>query len=183
MSASHPFAHIAPGPYRYLGAESTADREALAAASRSNGETYTTNMCGGSCDHCGTAISDVHRFRGSDSKVFKVGSSCVFKALGVNGEHDPNQPAGRALVAKVRSAKRSSDRRKRHAREATKIAALETALGNAETAAKLAAMPHPVAWRNDKGETLLDSLRWTMDNAGNAGKVKAAKTVAAALAA
>jgi len=107
MATTHPFDHLAPGPYRFIGAESTGDRVRRNASREARGDAYTTNMCGGSCDHCGTAIWDVYRFEGADGARFKVGSSCARKAFA--GEQSK-------AAADFDKARRREERAKRAAR-------------------------------------------------------------------
>lgn len=78
--STHPFAVFGPGPYTFVSMETTDDRQAANAAAASAGLPFTTNMCGGSCDLCGTAIWTVCRFKTADGRVFKVGSECATKA-------------------------------------------------------------------------------------------------------
>ncbi len=75
-------AALAAAPYILIKIETREDREELNEAAARAGLPYTTNMCGGACDLCGTAIWTVYRFRGSDGREFKVGCDCAEKAFG-----------------------------------------------------------------------------------------------------
>lgn len=78
--ASHPFSVFGPGPYTFVGLETTDDRQAANAAAMNSGLTYTTNMCGGSCDLCGHEIWNVFTFKTATGRKFKVGCDCAEKA-------------------------------------------------------------------------------------------------------
>jgi hypothetical protein len=121
---------------------------------------------GGSCDYCGTGIAFEHHIKSADGKRFKVGSECVLKT----GD------AGLKRVVNRAKAKHATELR--HLREARKIEEALEALPLVE--AKLAAEPHPLKWRAEKGETLLDSVVWFLEHAGNAGKLKVARIIMAA---
>lgn len=80
MTATHPFSKFGPGPYSFVSLETTEDREALNCHRQAMGLTYTTNLCGGTCDLCGTAIWNVFTFETSDGRRFRVGCDCAEKA-------------------------------------------------------------------------------------------------------
>ncbi len=169
-NATHPFSHLGPAPYRFLGFEDTSDRKALNSHLRAEGQTYTTNMCGGSCDHCGTAIWNVFRFRAADGVEFKVGSTCQEKARKEVGVYRD------AALERASDAKRKAAKIKRHAREAAKLTEADAWIR--EHADQLEAMPHPRGW---DGQSFLDQLRWTWENAGTAGKLRAYREALAAV--
>ena len=180
----HPFAHLGPGPYRLIGVQTTEDREEHNARLQAEGKPYTTNMCGGTCDHCGMAIWDVYIFRAANGATFKVGCDCEEKAEHTTAElaraaHEAGNYRAHAALTKWaevgRKARLEVARKKRHAREQRK--ADEARAWIAANEAALAARPHPKKWAADKGETLLDSLRWYEAKAGQA---KFAQVVAAA---
>lgn len=166
---AHPFSHLGPAPYRFLGFEDTDTRKALNSHLRAEGQVYTTNMCGGSCDHCGTAIWNVFRFRAANGVEFKVGSTCQEKARDEVGRyHD-------SALERASDAKRKAAKVKRHARETSKLAEADAWIR--EHVAQLADMAHPRGWDN---QSMLDQPRWTWDNAGTAGKLKAYREALAA---
>lgn len=167
-STTHPFSHIAPGPYRFCGNQSTEDRVALNSRLRSEGEPYTTNMCGGTCRHCGTEIWDVYYFKAADGTKFKVGCECAKLAA---------EDLDYREAAKFDAARRKVARVKRHRRELARIEKGRELM--ASRSADLAAHPHP---RGRKGETLLDWAEWMFENAGNAGKIKVCRAIEKALA-
>jgi hypothetical protein len=76
----HPFARFGAGPYTFVSLETTEDREEKNAAAERSGLPFTTNMCGGSCDLCGTAIWNVYTFATAEGRKFKVGCDCAEKA-------------------------------------------------------------------------------------------------------
>ena len=174
----HPFAHLAPGPYRFLGLETLEAREEMNRDRERDGLVYTTNLCGGACDHCGTSIWDVYRFQGSDGTRFKLGSSCVLRMLepGSPAAHDP-------AIAKAKAAIRKANAAKRHARDAAKIQALMATMADPAQVARLAAQPSPKPHRAAKGETLADHVAWVLASplAGVKARLTAAKLVSAAL--
>jgi len=135
---------------------------------------FTTNLCGGTCDHCGTAISNVFRFEGSDGTRFKVGSVCVDKAAKVLGS------AARAdrAIEKAKSEARNAAKAGRHAREAAKIEEAEAWITDHRD--ELASCPHP---RGFEGQSLIDSINWMWGNAGVSGKLRTYKAARIALAA
>lgn len=90
-ATTHPFSRFGQGPYTFARMETKEDREALNAAAASAGLPYTTNMCGGACDLCGTPIWNVFWFRTADGTEFKVGCDCADKA----GEGDQVRKARR----------------------------------------------------------------------------------------
>ena len=146
-------------PFRFVGLENNNDRAAINSERRANGQIYTTNYCT-SCDYCSTAICDAYYLESADGKQFKVGCDCVLKT----GD------AGLINIVKKLSAKAATD--KRHAREAVKFAEGAALFARPEVQAMLSAMPHPRKWPANKGETMLDSVKWMLLNAGTAGKLK-----------
>jgi len=117
---------------------------------------------GGSCDYCGTGISDFYWIQDADGKRFKVGCECV-KKLGDKG-----------LVKQVAEAKRKVDREKRHARERVRLDELDALLDEGGIEAELLEHPHPMA---DSGAffaslTLLDWVGYMMQNAGTSGRLR-----------
>lgn len=168
----HPFSHIGPAPYRFLGIESTEDRVGLNAQRAAHGETFTTNMCGGSCDHCGTAIWTVFRFQAADGKRFKVGSTCVAKASKqIAYDYDPT------LIKAVKAARKLATTA-RHTREAAKVAQVRAWLD--ANRAQLVALPHPQAqWHPE--ETAADWAEWLWERSGISGRLRLQKKVQALL--
>ena len=147
----HPFSHIMNGPYKLVGFSTPEDRESMNAHRKSEGLTYTDNLCGGTCEHCGTAISIVCTIEGAEGR-FKVGSTCVEK---VTASPEITTKV-KQLVAK-RTAKLNKERTARQYKEAC-----EWLTANKST---LALQPHPKQWQ---GQTLADHLEWYRSNAGAA---------------
>jgi hypothetical protein len=114
----------------------------------------------GSCAHCGTAIANVFVIECGNSERFGVGCDCILKL-----DRSPK------LVDDVRKAKRRADKESRYRREAAKLS--EAAQWIEKHREDLAQVPHPQAWRADKGETLADSISWMWSNAGTSGKLRA----------
>jgi hypothetical protein len=76
----HPFDHIGPGPYTYVGMR---DHDAVNEVLIRQGldGNIQEGGCIGCCDHCGTAITIGILFKTSDGKLFKTGETCAKKAL------------------------------------------------------------------------------------------------------
>lgn len=173
-NAVHPFASFGPGPYRLLGVQDTEARAAAQAEREANGLSFTTNLCGGSCDHCGTSIWVVYRFRAANGVEFKVGEDCAEKAYAPQLSSDDY--AARAAAAKMKAAINKAKRERKAAKDAAKIEVADAWIG--EHREQLDALPHP---RGFEGLTFLDYLRWTFENAGVSGTLKACKAAYAAL--
>jgi hypothetical protein len=168
-NAVHPFSHLGQAPYRFLGLETLEDREAKNQDKCNAGEIYTTNMSGGSCDHCGTEISNVCRFVSADGKRFKVGCDCAEKAL----DNESDAVAKRAVDYAHR----------KHQGKIRKVRALRNYL--ADKAAVEAMLPAlaAVASPNRPAETAADWAQWMLANAGKAGVSKCRKMAQKILAA
>jgi hypothetical protein len=76
----HPFSVFGPGPYRLVGYETEDDRALIQKYRENAGLTFTTNLCGGSCELCGTAIWNVYIFEAANGRRFRVGCDCAEKA-------------------------------------------------------------------------------------------------------
>ena len=174
-ATSHPFAHLGPAPYRVIGVQTTQDREAAASHARGQGLTYTTNMCGGSCDHCGTAIWDVYTIEAANGCRFKVGSTCVEKAA--------REAADKTLLTDHAKAARKAARGKRAAKADKVQAELTALLADESVRSVLAAIPSAEEWRAARGETLLTRCDWMAANAGATGRAATVKAIKAVLAA
>lgn len=155
LETVHPFSHIAQPPYRFIGFSTPEGREAQQESLKAEGKLYTTNLCGGTCDHCGSSIELVCTLEGmlnGSPFRFKVGSTCVEKAA--------NSPK---IVDKVK--KLVSDRRtklKNEKIDAVYTKAIETMNDRKEY---FQLQPHPKGF---EGQTLYDYLYWFSCNAGKA---------------
>lgn len=143
-------AGLGKAPFRLVGVETSADRAALNAHRAANGQCYTTNLCGGTCDYCGQAIFNVFRIESADGKDFKVGCDCVRKT--------GDAGLTRVIDDQVRKIERDK-------RRAAKVRRLEAAKAYCEErlatfAGTLASLPHPNDYRARSGETLLDYARF-----------------------
>lgn len=164
----HIFSQLAQPPYRFVGLETTEDRAALNSHRKAEMLTYTTNLCGGSCDACGTAIFDVYRFLGADGKGFKLGSSCM-KKVGPKFTQRALSDANAARLAKERD--------KRHKRAAGVLALAVLWFEQEENQQWLRERPHRIDRMAEQGFTAFDWWVWMFDNAGNKGKIDAWKWV------
>ena len=122
---------------------------------------------GGTCDYCGAYILNMFQIESADGKRFKVGSDCVLKT----GD------AGLKKVVSAVVSKMNSERTAK--RNVSKIDALKVQLSDESVRAKLREFPHPY---NFKGKTLLNFAEYMILRGGTAGKLKAAKKVAAVVA-
>jgi hypothetical protein len=104
--AAHPFEIFGPGPYTFVGFSDSDSREAEQNYRMNAGLPYTTNLCGGSCDLCGTAIWNVYTFESASGFKFKVGVDCAAKA----GEGQ-SAKEGRRSQQREKFARESSMRR------------------------------------------------------------------------
>lgn len=80
-TATHPWTHFGPGPYRYVGSKRKVHT--------SNGEGWlgsSSERAGGTCDHCGAAIMYAFQFRAANGVEFVVGSTCAERANDEFGE-------------------------------------------------------------------------------------------------
>lgn len=156
-TVEHPFSHLGQAPYRFLGLETMEDREARNQDLCNAGEVYTTNMCGGSCDHCGHEIWNVCCFISADGKRFKVGCDCAEKALD-----------GTARKAVVTAAKKHQSKVRRNR-------AVRNYLADKATVESLLPSLALVASPNRPTETAADWARWMLQHAGHAGMAKCRK--------
>lgn len=113
----------------------------------------------GTCDFCGTGIMDCFRIASSDGKTFIVGSVCVGKT------------GDKGLIKIVKTEISRKRTAQRHAREAEKMIVLQAKLADPVIREALSTVPHPLHWRQAKGDTLLDWAEWMMANSGNSGKM------------
>lgn len=162
---THSFEHLGPPPYRVVGVEVRRGPIQL-------GNGLMVGAPGqpmGTCQHCGMGIAEVWSVRASNGHVFEVGCVCVGKAS------KPLQQEGERIARLVRLADK-------HARDDKRISEATAALSCCTTskpklAAALAAKPHPMKYRADRGETLLDYVLFMLHHAGRSGGIKAARIV------
>ena len=149
-------AGLGKAPFKCVGFSTTSDRIALNRYCQGHGLTYTTNMCGGTCDYCGTAIWNVFRIRSSDNKEFVVGCDCVLKT---------NDIGLRNIVSKITS---EAAKARKQQNEQEKIAQLNDWANDSDVRAKLTAIPHPKL----RNLTMLNYVEWMIVHGGTAGKIK-----------
>lgn len=71
----HPFAHLGPGPYRFVGMGEIHFSDTF-------GSRYIGPECeagAGTCAHCGTGIKYIYVFKTGEGRSFGVGSDCIRK--------------------------------------------------------------------------------------------------------
>ena len=71
------FAFFGPAPYKLVSLTTRDNRLADENSREAAGEAFTTNLCGGTCDICGTAIHNVYRIQCGNGVEFKCGSECA----------------------------------------------------------------------------------------------------------
>ena len=151
-------AGLGKAPFKFIGSRVSKHQDAPGSPVRA----------GSTCEFCGMSIMNVFDLQGACGSRFHVGSECVLKT-------------GDAGLRKVvAAAKRAHDRKLREARDAKKTAELVTLI--ADHASDLAALPHPLDWRADKGDTFGDYAAWMMDHCGASGRGRLLKEVKAVLA-
>ena len=176
----HPFAHLGPAPYTFIGVWSPPSKELQSA----NTQAYNLALsekpsgCHGVCDHCGSCLTDHYMIRDAAGIRHVVGSSCIKKTT---------RPGKRisVMAAQALKAKRDLDTKKRHARDAAKLAELTALIKEPTVRATLATGRHPYGHTNRvTGEplTYLDSVEWMVKNSGAAGTNKTLKAVKAFIA-
>jgi hypothetical protein len=161
----HPFeaAGLGKAPFRYIGMENQAlNAHGMRKIGETGGVEISTKP-GGTCDYCGTYIVQMCNIVSADGNRFHVGCDCVGKV------GDPELVRVVEQDAKKHRAALKANRDK--ARIAAATAKLPAVQGT------LNAQPHPSEWGAKNGKTLLDYVRWMLENAGNAGKLRAAKMI------
>lgn len=101
-----------------------------------------------SCDYCGTGIREKFYLRSSDGRQFKVGNECIMRA-GDNG-----------LVSIARRMHAAIQRQQRLEREKRQLADLQTVMESSALRQGLMELPHPYAYRAERGETALDYMQY-----------------------
>lgn len=145
-------------PFRLIGMESPRlNRDGQKIVGEIRGVEVLTK-CGGTCDFCGTAITNAYKIQSADGKRFHVGSDCVLKVDGKSGDM-------------AREVRRLEKERKRE-RDAARIAAA-MALVDSGKADALLNEPHPAY----PERTMLGYVNWMLRNAGTSGKLRAARIV------
>lgn len=169
-STIHPWeaAGLGKAPFRFVGVDTK--RGPIRFVDPKTGVEMQVGSPGqpmGTCDYCSAGIADCYRIRSADGKTFVVGSDCVAR-VAVKG--DPVLAEVDREVAKLR-------RQRTVSRNAARIESAASALESDAVRSALASMPHPSAYSAKNGRTLLDYVEWMIENAGNAGKVKAARII------
>lgn len=112
---------------------------------------------GSTCDYCGTCIKYEFWVRSSDGNEFKVGCDCIHKT-GDSGLIKQISAAER----KLRDAKNTTARERRKQRDAEALDFAKRKLLRIQGV--LALRPHPNQWRAQQGDTMLDYVRWLLEN-------------------
>ena len=156
-STVHPFelAGLGKAPFQYVGFEHRTFQASPDAPVQ----------CGGSCQYCGTGITNFFFIESSDGKKFHVGCDCVEKTGDkklikiVNGIVARNNAKLKAAKDKVKIDT---------ARENIKLESIRTSLSS---------KPHPFTWRAEQGDTLLNYVEYLLSNGGTSGRLRAAKFI------
>lgn len=117
---------------------------------------------GGSCDYCGTGIKDHFFLLSTDGRSFKVGSSCITKS------------GDKGLIKRAQDASRATKRKRAAQSAKERVAALRTYLSTEDGKRAAKAVPTPLGWAED---TLFDWALWMLANSGQAGKLRAIRTI------
>ena len=161
----HPYekAGLGKAPFRYIG---MTEKVYVACPG-------ATPQPGGTCDYCGNGIRYVFRVQSADGKTFGVGCECIHK---VDRACLVNQTQ---FERDLREHKKKQARLQRQAKVKKEEERIEAAFafldGNQALQAKLKAIPHPVPFRREKGETLADHVAWMRDHAGHSGRLQMAR--------
>lgn len=119
----------------------------------------------GCCDYCGQGIAECYAIVSADGREFIVGCDCVSKT----GD------AGLKIV--VAQHERTKRRKATETRNARAIEALDCLLYDPRTLEAAALLPHPLAWRAERGDTLATWALWMRANAGATGRRDVLKTL------
>lgn len=126
----------------------------------------------GVCSYCGQGIALCCQIRDANGKTFIVGSDCV-------------RHTGDSGLIKCVDAEMAKHRRElRHANEDKTVAWLDEQMAEQSTRDVLAAMPHPMGFKDrttGAPMTALDWAEWMRLNSGASGKVKVARFVRKAM--
>jgi hypothetical protein len=152
LSDCHPFqaAGLGLAPFRFVGVTENMWSPCPGVAAKP----------GGSCDYCSASIRYEFHIEGADGSHFKVGCDCVMKI----------RRADNMLVSAVEAAERKLKR----AAAAERTKARQASDANPSIRERLAGEPHPLF---KDGRTLADYVDWLRSNAGNSGRLRAAKFV------
>jgi hypothetical protein len=112
----------------------------------------------GCCAYCATGIAECWLIRSADGKVSVVGNECVRR------------------TGQTRLVKEAAPhlRELRHAAEDRRIEAAKGLLQRPDVQHALDSMPAP-EWA--RSETMLGYIEWLIQNAGNAGKIRAVRVI------
>jgi hypothetical protein len=160
----HPFeaAGLGLAPFRYVGMVQQNVSGGLRSLGTSGGVEFFTKP-GGTCAYCGTYIVQMFNIRSADGKEFHVGCDCVRKT----GDNN----LIRIIEQDEKAARKATKLARENARIAAAVAKLPAVQGT------LAAEPHPTEAAANRGRTLLDWVRWMLENAGQAGKLRVASVI------
>lgn len=172
---THPFerAGLGKAPFRYVGMQAQEISYGQAVIGRAGGVPITTAP-GGSCAYCGNYIVNMFNVKSSDGRIFHVGSDCVEKVAA---------SAPQAMLTIVAAVKRDLGKKTRERNKERMAERAEEArifFDDPEVEAWMAGQPHPHPALAHKGKTLADYHAFC--NFGDAGLVKQAKIVKAAMA-
>lgn len=147
---SHKFekAGLGKAPFRFVG---------LSQKIFNMGNGYSKS--GGTCDYCGTAITNCFHIESSDGKQFYVGSECV------------RHTGDAGLIKHVKEEESKKRREKtRQKYEASKIEIEALIKDNKEA---LSSLGHPAI----PNKTWLDYAEWMLAHAGQSGTIKLVKRI------
>jgi len=106
------------------------------------------------CQFCNTAIVYQFWLKGSDGKLFFVGSDCVMKT------------GDAGLIKVVQAEVKKHQRALRQKREAEKLAKVRDRIADPVVRAALSKVPHPYSYHARDGKTALDYIEYCARYAG-----------------
>ena len=116
---------------------------------------------GSSCDYCGTGIRYEFWVKSADGNTFKTGCDCIHKT----GDAGLIRQIS-AAERKLRDLKNTAAKAKKAAKLAARIEAAKAKLPS--VCGRLAEQPHPNSYFAEQGKTLLDYVRWCLENRAGA---------------
>lgn len=129
---------------------------------------------GSSCDYCGQGIRFVFMVRSADGREFKIGGDCAMTQL-----RKRSNSADKRLVDTV---KREINKRRRELAKANASRRIDAARDAFPAIRHIfETAPHPSERAAKFGRTRADYLEWLLKNAGQAGKLRAAREIENAL--
>lgn len=126
---------------------------------------------GGSCDYCGTGISDFYWVKSADGRRFKVGCDCAAKIAKTYGDR---------VLGDIKRAANAIKRERKAERDLARIQRNVRLLQRASVRRVLRAQSHPYGYtdrRTGRALTGLDFAVWMLRHAGTSGRVRTCRVI------